>query len=474
MNRTSKKILSTVLALVMLFTAVVPSYAMTKPSWDSYWETDEAHSGITMFPGSNESERNFTWYTSSESTPSVEIKVLGESSAKTVQGECLATKDGRYVNYVTVTSLEEGVAYSYRCKSEGFESRWYSFATENDNSFSALYVTDVHVSYDDKNEASLSDTAYSFNQVIEAARMKSNSLTLVLSAGDQASEGREDEYIGFASSPAGRTLTFAPAIGNHDRKGIAFKTYKNFPNEQKNAMVSSYIGGNYWFVKGDVLFLVVDTNNGSGTDHAKFIRKAIKENPDAKWKVMMAHHDLYSGRIPRRESENQFLRLLWAPIVDQFGIDLVLLGHSHYYTVSNVLYNSKTVSPLENHATITDPAGTIYMVSGSLNRPRDEEEIGLSENIGIDYLTQEKIYNIIDFKDDSITVKSYTLESNEMFASYTIEKTSKDGGHPDKMTAFYQPIVRFIGTIYAFFNNIGVYSNLKEDGIDIGFFEAIF
>ena len=193
MNRTSKKILSTVLALVMLFTAVVPSYAMTKPSWDSYWETDEAHSGITMFPGSNESERNFTWYTSSESTPSVEIKVLGESSAKTVQGECLATKDGRYVNYVTVTCLEEGVAYSYRCKSEGFESRWYSFATENDNSFSALYVTDVHVSYDDKNEASLSDTAYSFNQVIEAARMKSNSLALVLSAGDQASEGREDE-----------------------------------------------------------------------------------------------------------------------------------------------------------------------------------------------------------------------------------------------------------------------------------------
>ena len=114
------------------------------------------------------------------------------------------------------------------------------------------------------------------------------------------------------------------------------------------------------------------------------------------------------------------------------------------------------------------------MVSGSLNRPRDDEDIGLSENIGIAHLTQEKIYNIIDFKDDSITVKSYTLESNEMFASYTVEKTSKDGGHPDKITAFYQPIVRFIGTIYAFFNNIGVYSNLKEDGIDIGFFEAIF
>ncbi len=474
MNKTAKKILSAILAMTMIFTAVIPSYAMTETLWDSYWETDEAHSGLTMFPGNSESERNFTWYTKTESTPVVELKVFGEPTIKTFQGVCSATKDGRYVNHVTVTDLEPGATYSYRCKSEGFESKAYSFYVEDDNNFSALYVTDVHVSYDDKNAEHLSDTAYSFNQVIEAAKTKSKSLSLVLSAGDQASEGREDEYIGFGSSPDGRTLSIAPAIGNHDRKGIAFKTYKNFPNEQKNAMVSSYIGGNYWFVKGDVLFLIVDTNNGSGTDHAKFVRKAVKENPDVKWKVMVAHHDLYSGRIPRRESENQFLRILWAPIVDQFGIDLVLLGHSHYYTVSNVLYNSKTVSPVVNNATITDPEGTIYMVSGSLNRPRNEEDIGLSDNIGIEYLTQEKIYNIIDFKDDSITVKSYTLESNEMFASYTIEKTSDEGGHPNKLLDFYQPIVRFIGTIYAFFNNIGVYSDLTEDGIDIGFFEAIF
>lgn len=474
MSKITKKLLSVALAAIIAFSAIMPSFAMSEPVWDEYWETAEAQSGLIVYPGSNETERNISWYSDSDAEARVEVKKLGSNDVETFTAESVATDDGRYAKKVTVAGLEAGVTYSYRCISEGFESRWYNFTTEDDNNFSAVYVTDIHISYDDKNPDHLSDTAYNFNQVIEAARMKSSSLSLLLSAGDQASEGREDEYIGLASSPAGRTLSIATTIGNHDRKGVAYKTFNHVPNEQENAMVSSYIGGNYWFVKGDVLFLVMDTNNGSGLDHAKFIRKAIKENPDVKWRVVMGHHDLYSGRIPRRESENQFLRILWAPIIDQFDIDLVLLGHSHYYTVSNVMYNNKTVSKVENNATVTDPAGTVYMVSGSLNRPRDDEEIGLSENIGIDYLTQEKIYNILDFTDDSITVKSYALESDTMFASYTIEKTSDEGGHPNKLMAFYQPIVRFIGTIYGFFNNIGVYNTLTKDGYDVNFFEALF
>lgn len=190
---------------------------------------------------------------------------------------------------------------------------------------------------------------------------------------------------------------------------------------------------------------------------------------------MMFHHDLYGGRIPRRESENALLRILWAPIADEFGIDLVLMGHSHYYTVSNVMYNNKTVAPVTNGGTVTDPEGTVYMVSGSLNRPRNDEDISLGENVGIEYLTQDKIYNLIDFTEDSITVKSYAIESETCFSSFTIEKSSKDGGHSDKMPPLYNFIVRFIGTVYAVFNNIGVYGDLKNDkGYNVKFFEVLF
>ena len=109
----------------------------------------------------------------------------------------------------------------------------------------------------------------------------------------------------------------------------------------------------------------------------QFIKDAVKANPDAKWKVMMGHHDLYSGRLPHRESENALLRMIWGPLCDEFGIDLMLLGHSHYYTVTNVLYNNKTVQPYAKE--MVDPEGTVYMVSGSINRPRDDDEIGLND-----------------------------------------------------------------------------------------------
>ena len=38
----------------------------------------------------------------------------------------------------------------------------------------------------------------------------------------------------------------------------------------------------------------------------------------------------------------------------------------------------------------------------------------------------------------------------------------------------FNNLVRKIGTIYALFNNIGRYSDLKEDGFDVDFFACVF
>ena len=205
------------------------------------------------------------------------------------------------------------------------------------------------------------------------------------------------------------------------------------------------------------------------------LKKAVEANEDVKWRVAMFHHDLYSARIESRESENALLRLMWAPIADEFGIDLCLLGHSHYYTISNVLYNNKTVEATENGGKVTDAEGTVYMVSGSVNRPRDDEDIGLSENIGHAYLTQEKIYNLIDFSEDSIVINSYTVESDENIGSLTIEKTTNEGGHNYRTIGrLYYPLVSVIGFIANIFTNIGDAYDNRQQGFKIPFFEGLF
>ena len=88
---------------------------------------------------------------------------------------------------------------------------------------------------------------------------------------------------------------------------------------------------------------------------------------------------------------------------------------------------------------------------------------------------QRIIYNILDFTEDSVTVSSYYKGEAEAFNSYTIVKTSKEGGHPKQiLPSFFDSFVRFAGTVYGLFNNIGVYGDLKDAGFDVDFFEVVF
>ena len=477
MKKFTKSLTALLISVIMLVTAVVPAFAEGN-SWDAVFEAADTKAGLVMFPGSDETERNFTWYTETENTPVVTLSTnILMADAEEFEGTAQKASDGDYVNHVTVTGLEYETTYYYKASAGDYESAVYSFTTAAEDEFKAVYMTDIHITNDsEENTTSLYDTSLGLHNALTDAFSKESSISLLISAGDQASDGLEAEYKAFTASPFLKSIPVATSIGNHDRKGVEYKYFANLPNEYEEARISSYVGDNYWFVKGDVLFLMADTNNASGEDHAAFVEKAVKANPDVKWKVLVAHHDLYSGRIPHRESENALIRMMWAPIVDEYGIDLVLLGHSHFYTVSNVLYNNKTVAPLAPE--MVNPAGALYMVSCSINRPREEEELGLNEDvIGFDYLTLEPTYNILSFGKDSITVESYEVGAEEAFNAFTIIKTTKDGGHEYKeysIVTMFNNLVRKIGTIYALFNNIGRYSDLKEDGFDVNFFDCLF
>lgn len=479
MKTVSKKVLSIFVALVISLTAVVPSFAASDLTWKTLWDS-EYENAVMLSPGSNSSEMGISWYNTDDSEPKV---LIGTDSAladaKTVKGESIKTYDGDYANKVTVKGLEAGKTYYYQCVSGDFESEVYSFETDaNPDEFTALYMTDIHITAvedDLPSQAELERTAEIFNGVLDEAYSKHDA-SILLSTGDQGSYGLQSEYKGLSSALALKSIPIATTVGNHDQKGVAYKTFGIKPNEKTDNIVSSYIGNDYWFRRGDVLFLVVNSNNASGIDHRNFLRDAVKANPDAKWKVLMAHHDLYSGRLPHRESENALLRLIWTPLADEFGIDLVLLGHSHYYTVTNVIYNQKTVQPYAD--TMTDPEGTIYMVSGSITRPRgSDDELGLNEDwIGAWNTPDERtIYNVLDFTEDSITVSSYYAGEENSFNEYTIVKTDKDGGHPDKISPLYNPAIRFIGTIVAFFSNFGVYDDITNRyNFDVNFFDVVF
>ncbi|MBR5426909.1 MAG: metallophosphoesterase [Clostridia bacterium] len=467
-----KRSIAIVLCVLLLLACAVPVGAAVIPQdeWDAYFfENADVPKGVILQPGSDESERNLSWYMP-EGTESCGV-LLSEnadmSGAETFAGRIVETPQGDLAAFVTLTGLAGNNTYYYTCLTGEEQSEVWSFSTVGD-SFTALYTTDIHISEEEDDPESYKNNALMFTNVLDQAIEKSGGLDLILSAGDQGSSGLRKEYTALVAAASVKGVPFATALGNHDRKGADFRYFTNLPNETRSAL-ASYQCGDWWFVKGSVLFLVMDSNNADGAAHSAFIKKAIRQNPDAKWRVLMMHHDLWGQTMPKREDENKLLRLLWSPIIDENGIDLALLGHSHYWSVSNVVYNRETVQTVEKDAMIENAQGTVYLVSGSINRPRGAAEFTYGPNIGVGVEDPSRVvYNIIDFTPDAVKVTAYDYETGETFNTLTLTKTG-DAEKPafSPLRAVGRWFTGLIGKIYAFFNNLDNYFDLKQKGFDI-------
>lgn len=439
-------------------------------------DEEEAKRGITVNPGKTNSERNFSWYMSADvSYCAVEISEKEYmADAEVFTGEIITTYQGDKAAKVTVTGLEPNKTYYYTCVSGEERSRVYSLATK-DNVFRALYMSDIHVYDNPEDETSLKDTSFAFAELVKTAKNQKD-VSLILAGGDMATEGQRVEYEGLTFSKASRELTFATIMGNHDRHSFDYKYFSNLPNEMFGPM-SSYQSGNYYFEMGGVLFICLDTNNASAQAHRATVKEAVKTHPDAKWRIVMMHHDLYGGSIPHRETECNLLRILFSPLFDEFHIDLVLMGHSHHYSVSDVLYDGESVDTIENGKTVNNAKGTVYFVSTSIGRPEEDAEVTFSDKvaIGFDKLT-DSYYNILDFSPEAIKVTSYNLETDEEYISFTL--TKDDDYEPEKIGFFRKLggiLAGYISNLYGIYCNSDRYFGLKKDGYTgVGFFEYVF
>ena len=471
MKKNFKRILCVVLcaSLLMGFSMSYSGFFETYEEWEGYFEdykTDGAFE-ILFTVGADDTQRNISWY-SAESEGSKVLLSENEdlADAVTFNADSEQTLEGDYTNRVTVTGLENGKTYYYKCVSGEKESDVRTFSTMEDDNFSAMFVTDIHIQVGE--EGDLSKDGFTLNDTIAKATGNAD-LDLIITAGDNASNGLRSEYQGLSAALGlAEGVPVAMAVGNHDRKGIAYKYFTNQPNQYEEAKFHPYISYDYYFVKGDALFLMFDSNCAVMSEHRAFAQKAIEANPDVKWRVAVFHHELYGGRLPHRESEITLLRTIWSPIIDEFKVDLALLGHSHYYSISDVVFNNKDVTETNGLKEIVDPKGTIFMVSGSINNPRtikDGEIPPLGTRVGHSYLTEDPIYNILNFTDDSIEIVSYTTKSDVPFESFKITKTTNEGGHPEDGTDWYDPIVRFIADVYGKIAEIAVTNDMlgKKD-----------
>ncbi len=461
MKKTAKFI-SVLLVFATMTTFFLPMTASAFTERENFVDYLENSKGLYIAPGSDDTEIYFSWYGGKEGVlPTVLVSAnKNMSNPMTFTGTIHSSKDGERSNHVTATGLEKGKTYYYVCKDGTVDTDVYSFSTvgENEN-FSAIYISDIHISGDGYDSDALYSSSKNLSDAMTDA-VSRQKIDLILSGGDQATSARPCEYFALLSEETFKNVPLAMAIGNHDVKGYTFDTIANFPNKKTDNVSKSLIYGDYYFVKGNALFLVLDSTNSSAFDHYSFVKKAVAENPDVKWKIMIFHHDLYGEHIPTRKNETTLLRALFSPIADKFQIDLVLSGHSHCYSQSHVIYNREVVQNTRELDEITNPQGTIYLTNGTLSQNTENttpifDSDSKSDFIDTDCIsTARGIYNILDFTEDSLTIKSYFVGYEDAFNMFTIKKTSNEGGHPENRVPLWFAISKYIGTIYNIINNI--------------------
>ena len=407
-------------------------------------------SRIILTPGKTAKDLGFAWYSQKKGEPAVKIgKKEDLSDAQEFKGTATeinrSNQKNTYKasNKVTVEGLfEENTTYYYSYTDDVKNPNWsevQSYTTKKTTNFQTILVGDPQIGASGSQGQGTADDiniavdTFNWNKTLEQAKITAPNASFILSAGDQidyagtdSSDGknvRESEYAGFTYPALLRMLPLATTIGNHESKGTDYKYHYNNPNSE-DGLGSTISGSDFYFSFGDVVFITLNSNNRNTVEHRELLKKAVESNPDAKWKVVMFHHDIYGSGQPHSDTDGANLRALFAPLMDEFGIDMCLTGHDHSYARSYLMADGTAIQYDDSVA--INPEGTLYIAAGSASGSKfyklaTTKQYYIAERSN----TQIPTFSTIDFSDESIVIKTYDYNGNKYADDYTLYKTGE-------------------------------------------------
>ncbi len=419
-------------------------------------ESGEMDTGkIVLTPGAKATDLNFAWYSEETGAPSVKISTNQDmSGAKTVTGSAdKINKNNSFKNYTASNKvalkdyLVENMTYYYQYSTNGVDwSDTYTYKTHSFSDYQAVLVGDPQIGASGSNGQGTQDdtdiavNTYAWNKTLQKALGAggiAENASFILSAGDQidySSSGtngsgeiiREQEYAGFLYPDVLRSTPLATTIGNHESMVDDYSLHYNNPNA--STLGSTESGGDYYYSYGDTLFISLNSNSRNVEEHRQLMKEAVASHEDAKWKVVLFHHDIYGSGSPHSDVDGANLRILFAPLMDEFNIDLCLTGHDHSYARTYQILDGKVIETdgvSENASKAYNPEGTLYIAAGSASGSKfytlnTVKQYYIAERSN----TPEPTFSTIDFSGDSLTIKTYDYNGQKYANDVTL---SKDG-----------------------------------------------
>ena len=406
------------------------------------------------------------------------------STSGIIKGAKISSKTKfTYVSHKALAeNLSPGTTYCWRVGYAGHWSPIAKFKTQSSNQgeFSFLYMTDSHI-MDKEYVDNARWCATAAAATVPDARFCVFPGDFVETGTEQNSEWEWERWFEESINPVIMKMPIAPTDGNHDDSNNLNYDYHFNTDWGFYSMASTkpqFHGIAYSFVYGDVLFLVYslqdwwradDSSESSmkssylSNDVRHWFHQQIAAHPDTKYRVTIAHKNIFSGSGHSVDSETPMFREIMLPIMKECEIDLAIQGHDHCYevigpvdpiartvvpgAVTNV--RDTTVNTNSNMTgkvggTFTTDQGTMYFIGATCGRKRyypysrSEMEANFSKHKVTNYFDlftgmfgQPGAPSFTKFtvKSDGIEINSYTANSNGQAKLFNTMKVVRNTPH---------------------------------------------
>ncbi|MBX3435214.1 MAG: metallophosphoesterase family protein [Pirellulales bacterium] len=376
---------------------------------------------VLTWSGDPTTSIDVTWRTSdsvgrtvAEFLPAAEI--VGDHGDGNVDG-CFKAKGGSVVfesdlgssrvHSVKLEGLEPATMYAYRVGDGVNWSEWFQFRTAaaTDEPFTFIYFGDAQNAL-----RSL------WSRVIREANLRAPRASFMLHAGDLINSSNSDaewgEWFG-AGAWLNGSIPSVATPGNHEY-GSIFKLDRHwrpqfaFPLNGPPGLEETA----YWFDYQGARFVSLNSNERT-EEQCEWLKGVLADPQRPKWTVLTFHHPIYSAA---KDRDNSKLRELWRPIIEEYGVDLVLQGHDHAYARSGLGGPKNVTEGLRRQE-----SNTVYVVSVS-----GPKQYSLTESWDVSRVASGvQLFQIIHVSPESIRYEA-RLATGKLYDAFKLEK-SADG-----------------------------------------------
>ena len=152
---------------------------------------------------------------------------------------------------------------------------------------------------------------------------------IILNTGDLVAQGsRYEQWKPQYFDPlrgVSEYIPIFPCLGNHEQNAPHYYNYHSLPGDQGEVYYS------FDYANAHIIALnsnAADAPYQLGEKQTEWLIEDLKKHKDATWKIVFFHHPLFRSHPTRGVTEQ---RWVWQPVFEEYGVDLVLNGHDHYY-----------------------------------------------------------------------------------------------------------------------------------------------